>query len=264
MNGSAGASPPRDGRVALVTGAGRGIGRAIAVRLTGDGARVMAVARTADELSGLADETGAEWLADTVATPDGCGRIIEETERRFGRIDILVNNAAIGSTGEQLTWLQDSARWREAMAVNLDAPFELTRLALPGMIDRGWGRIVMIGSIASLAAGVAPAMSAYAVSKHGLLGLTRAVALEAAEYGVTCNAVLPGTVRTKASELKVAEEAARAGTTLEEAWAARAARTVAGRLVKAEEVAAVVGFLASEDASAVNGETIGVALQAFG
>ncbi len=150
------------------------------------------------------------------------------------------------------------------MAVNLDAPFELTRLTLPGMIDRHWGRIVMIGSIASLAAGVAPAMGAYATSKHGLLGLTRAGAREAAAYGVTCNAVLPGSVRTKASELKVAEEAARAGTTLEEAWAARAARTVAGRLVKAEEVAAVVGFLASDDASAVNGETVGVALQAFG
>lgn len=264
MTGAAGASKPNDGRVALVTGAGRGIGRAIAVRLAGDGARVMAVARTADELSGLAAETGAEWLAETVATADGCRRIVEETKRRFGRIDILVNNAAIGSAGEQVIWLQDPARWREAMAVNLDAPFELTRLTLPGMIDRGWGRIVMIGSIAGLAAGVAPAMSAYATSKHGLLGLTRAVALEAAAYGVTCNAVLPGSVRTKASELKVAEEAARAGTTLEEAWAARAARTVAGRLVKAEEVAAVVGFLAGEDASAVNGETIGVALQAFG
>ena len=264
MNPSPGTIRPKDGRVALVTGAGRGIGRAIAVRLAADGARVMAVARTADELSGLAAETGAEWFADTVATPAGCERIVAETERRFGRIDILVNNAGIGSAGEQLIWLQNPERWREAMAVNLDAPFELTRLALPGMIERGWGRILMIGSIASLAAGIAPAMSAYATSKHGLLGLTRAVALEAAAYGVTCNAVLPGSVRTKASELKVAEEAAGAGITPDEAWEARAARTLAKRLVTAEEVAATVAFLASEDASAVNGETIGVALQAFG
>lgn len=255
---------PKDRRVALVTGAGRGIGRAIAVRLAADGARVMAVARTADELSGLAAEIGAEWLADTVATPEGCERIVAETNRRFGRIDILVNNAAMGSAGENLTWLQDPARWREAMAVNLDAPFELTRLTLPGMIDRGWGRVVMIGSVASLAAGIAPGMSAYATSKHGLLGLTRAVALEVGASGVTCNAVLPGSVRTRASELKVAEEAVRAGITPDEAWEARAARTQAGRLVKAEEVAAAVAFLASEDASAVNGEAIGVALQAFG
>ena len=264
MTGSGGAGRPGEGRVALVTGAGRGIGRAIAVRLAADGVRVMAVARTADELSELGAETGAEWFADTVATTEGCERIVEETERRFGRVDILVNNAGLGSAGERVTWLQDSARWREAMAVNLDGPFELTRLSLPGMIDRGWGRIVMIGSIAGLAAGVASGMGAYATSKHGLLGLTRAVALEVAAHGVTCNAVLPGSVRTSASELKVAEEAARAGTSVEEAWAARAARTLAGRLVKADEVAAVVAFLASEDASAVNGETIGVALQAFG
>ncbi len=224
----------------------------------------MAVSRTAEELAELAAETGAEWLAATVATSNGCSRIVEETERRLDPIDIVVNNAGIGSAGEQLTWLQDPARWREAIAVNLDAPFELTRLTLPGMIDRNWGRIVMVGSLASLAAGMAPGMGAYAASKHGLLGLTRAVALEVSAYGVTCNAVLPGTVRTKTSELKVAEEAARTGTTPEEAWAARVARTHAGRLVKAEEVAAVVGFLASDDASAVNGEAIGVALQTFG
>jgi 3-hydroxybutyrate dehydrogenase len=257
-------SRPQGDRVALVTGAGRGIGRAIAVRLAADGVRVMAVARTADELSELAAETGGEWLADTVATAGGCERIVEETERRYGRIDVLVNNAGIGSVGEQLTWLQDPARWHEAMAVNLHAPFELARLTLPGMIDRGFGRIVMIASLASLAAGVAPGMSAYATSKHGLLGLTRAVALEVAAHGVTCNAVLPGSVRTRTSELKVAEEAERSGSTVEEAWQAREARTVAGRLVRAEEIAAVVAFLASEEASAVNGETIGVALQAYG
>ena len=160
MTGLTSTSRPQGDRVALVTGAGRGIGRAIAVRLAADGVRVMAVARTADELSELAAETGGEWFADTVATAEGCERIVEETERRYGRIDVLVNNAGIGSAGEQLTWLQDPARWHEAMAVNLHAPFELARLTLPGMIDRGFGRIVMIASLASLAAGVAPGMSA--------------------------------------------------------------------------------------------------------
>src|SRR4029077_6769233 len=97
------------------------------------------------------------------------------------------------------------------MPLNLAAPFELTRLVLPGMIERRFGRVVMVCSLASLAAGVAPGMSAYVVSKHGLLGLTRAVAVEVAPYGITCNAVLPGSVRTATAELKVAEEAARAG-----------------------------------------------------
>jgi NAD(P)-dependent dehydrogenase (short-subunit alcohol dehydrogenase family) len=150
------------------------------------------------------------------------------------------------------------------MALNLDAPFELTRLALPGMLERGSGRIVMVGSLASLGAGVAARMSAYAVSKHGLLGLARAVAIEVSGTGVTCNAVLPGSVRTATAEIRVASEAALAGTTIEEAWAARAARTPAGRLITPEEVAAAIAFLASDAASGVNGEAISVALQAFG
>jgi NAD(P)-dependent dehydrogenase (short-subunit alcohol dehydrogenase family) len=146
------------------------------------------------------------------------------------------------------------------MAVNLDAPFELTRLVLPEMIERGWGRIVMVCSLASLRGGVAPGMSAYAASKHGLLGLTRAVAVEVAAHGVTCNAVLPGSVRTRTAELKVAEEAQLAGTSVQAAWEARAARTTSGRLIEADEVAAAIAFLAGEDASGINGQALGVTL----
>ena len=150
------------------------------------------------------------------------------------------------------------------MALNLDAPFELTRRVLPGMIERRFGRIVMVASLASLAAGVVPGMSAYAVSKHGLLGLVRAVSVEVAGYGVTCNAVLPGSVRTRTAELKVAEEADRAGGTIDEAWAARAARSYAGRLVGETEVAAAIRFLVAEEASGVNGEALGIGLQPWG
>ncbi len=146
------------------------------------------------------------------------------------------------------------------MAINLDAPFDLTRRTLPEMIDRGWGRIVMVCSLASVRGGVAPGMSAYAASKHGLLGLMRAVAVEAAPYGVTCNAVLPGSVRTATAELKVAEEASAAGTSVEAAWEARIARTTGGRLVEAEEVAATIVFLAGESASGVNRQAVGVSL----
>jgi NAD(P)-dependent dehydrogenase (short-subunit alcohol dehydrogenase family) len=257
-------SAPLAGRVALVTGAGRGIGRATAARLAADGATVMAVARTAAELESFAAETGAEWLAADLAEPGSCVRAVEETERRLGRVDVLVNNAGVGSAGERPVWEQDPTRWRHAMTLNLDAPFELTRLALPGMIERGSGRVVMVCSLASLAAGVIPGMSAYVASKHGLLGLMRAVAVEVAPYGVTCNAVLPGSVRTATAELKVVEEAARSGASVEEAWAARAARSYAGRLVTNAEVAAAIAFLASDEASGVNGEALGVGLQPWG
>jgi NAD(P)-dependent dehydrogenase (short-subunit alcohol dehydrogenase family) len=247
-----------DGRVALVTGAGRGIGRATAVRLTQAGARVMAVARTAAELTELATEVPVQWLAADVTI--AAERIVAETRARLGPVDILVNNAGVGSAGEQPVWDQSPARWRQTLSVNLDAPFGLTRLVLPGMIERGWGRVIMVASLAALPGGVAPGMSAYATSKHGLLGLMRAVAVEAAGYGVTCNAVLPGSVRTRASEHKVAEEARRAGITVEAAWEARVARTTGGRLVTAAEVADTIAFLASGEAAGINGQALGVTL----
>jgi NAD(P)-dependent dehydrogenase (short-subunit alcohol dehydrogenase family) len=226
--------------------------------------RVMAVARTAGELATLTDEVGATALVADLSSRDQCARVVEKTLEDLGRIDVLVNNAGAGSADERLTWLQDPGQWRYSMAVNLDAPFELTRLVLPGMLERGSGRIVMVASLASLAAGVVPGMSAYAASKHGLLGLMRAVAIEVAANGVTCNAVLPGSVRTATAERKVAREAELAGVTIDAAWAARAARTAAGRLIQAEEVASTIAFLTSDAASGINGEAISVALQAFG
>jgi NAD(P)-dependent dehydrogenase (short-subunit alcohol dehydrogenase family) len=248
-----------DGRVAVVTGAGRGIGRATAERLARDGARVMAVARTAEELTDLAHETPTvQWLAADVTVD--AERIVAETRERVGEIEVLVNNAGAGSAGEQPVWAQSLERWRATLAVNLDAPFALTRLVLGDMINRGWGRVVMVSSLAAVEGGVAPGMSAYATSKQGLLGLMRAVAVEVAGHGVTCNAVLPGSVRTRTSERKVAEEAQAAGTTVEAAWEARAARTTGGRLVTTTEVADTIAFLCSDAASGVNGQTVGVTL----
>lgn len=221
----------------------------------------MAVSRTEQDLAALSSEADVQYLAETVATAEGCARIVEETRRRLGPIEILVNNAGLGSYREREVWNQDPAVWRESMAVNLDAAFELTRHAVRDMLEVGFGRIVMVCSTASVAAGIAPGMSAYAAAKHGLLGLTRAVALDVARFGVTCNAVLPGSVRTATAELKVEQEAARSGVSVEEAWAARAAGYEAGRLVTAEEVAGTIAFLASAEASGINGESVTVALQ---
>jgi NAD(P)-dependent dehydrogenase (short-subunit alcohol dehydrogenase family) len=249
--------PVKD-KVALVTGAGRGIGRATALALAERGARVLAVSRTEAELVALARRLPLEYVAETVATAEGCERIVAEARRRLGPIDILVNNAGIGSAKERAIWEQDPDAWRETLAVNLDGPFHLTRLAATDMVERGWGRIVMVSSTAGELGG--PAMSAYCASKHGVIGLMRAVAQDVGRFDVTCNAVLPGWVRTEMAERSAAREAERRGITVDEVWRERAAVYPPGRVVAPEEVAATIAFLASEEASGINGEALTVSL----
>jgi NAD(P)-dependent dehydrogenase (short-subunit alcohol dehydrogenase family) len=241
-------------RVALVTGAGRGIGRAAALALAERGADVMVTSRTEEELETL----GLPYVVESVATEEGCARIVEETRSRLGPVEILVNNAGIGSAHERAIWEQDPGVWRETMAVNLDGPFHLTRLASRDMRERGWGRIVMVSSTAGQLGGRAE--SAYDSSKHGVIGLMRSVAQDVGEFGGTCNAVLPGWVRTEMAERSARAEAAARGLTVDDVWTERADVYPAGRVVEAEEVAAAIAFLASEEASGVNGEAIRVAL----
>jgi NAD(P)-dependent dehydrogenase (short-subunit alcohol dehydrogenase family) len=244
-------------RTALVTGAGRGVGRATAMSLAARGDRVLAVARTEPDLRSLAAEVPVEYLVETVATADGCSRIAQEAARLLGHVDILVNNAGV-DMDEPPIWDQATSTWREAMAVNLDAPFELTRLLAGGMIRRRWGRIVMVSSTAGSIGG--PSMAAYCASKHGVLGLMRSVACDVAPFGVTCNAVSPGWVRTPMSEGTAEREAARRGVAARQVWDERASSYAAGRVVEPAEVASVIAFLASEAAAAINGEAITVAL----
>jgi NAD(P)-dependent dehydrogenase (short-subunit alcohol dehydrogenase family) len=246
------------GRVAIVTGAGRGIGRATALALAASGARVLGVSRTESELASLADEAPVEVLAESVATEEGCERIVAEARRRLGPVEILVLNAGIGSGHERAIWEQDPAVWRETMAVNLDAPFFLSRLVAADIKDRGWGRIVMVSSTSGEIG--APRMSAYTASKHGLMGLMRAVAHDIGPHGGTCNAVLPGWVRTEMAERSARLAAERRGVTVEEIWAERAASYPPNRVVTPEEVAAAIAFLASDEASGINAEGITVAL----
>ena len=247
-----------DGRVTIVTGAGRGIGRATALALASRGARVLGVSRTEDELASLADGASIEVLAESVATEAGCERIVAEARHRLGPVEILVLNAGIGSGHEREIWAQETSVWRESMAVNLDGPFFLCRAASADMKEGGWGRIVMVSSTSGEVG--SPSTSAYTASKHGLMGLMRSVAQDLGPHGATCNAVLPGWVRTEMADRKARQEGASRGLTVEEIWAERAAGYPAGRVLAPVEVAEVIAFLASEAASGINGEGLTVAL----
>ncbi len=244
-------------RVALVTGASSGIGRATVEHLRRQGVLVMAVARRKELLEQLAAESGALYYATSLDSQEACEAAVEETTRRLGPIGILVNNAAIGSASDAELLELDRSTWRCMAAVNLEAPMWLSQLAGRHMVAAGWGRIVNVSSTSALAGEAESA--AYCITKAGLLGLTRSLALDLARHGVTCNAVLPGWVRTEMSERSALREAASTGVTAEEVWRRRAAGYPAGRVVTSAEVAATIAFLASEQASGINGESIVVA-----
>jgi len=243
-----------NGRVALVTGGGRGIGREAAMLLTAAGARVMVTARSESELA----STGLEYVVADLGTAEGCGRAVTETERRLGPIDLLVVNHGIGSAHERLVWEQDPAVWRETIRINLDGPFELTRLTVGSMCKRGFGRVVFTSSTAGEKA--EHSGSAYSASKHGLIGLARAVAQDAGPFNVTSNAVLPGWVRTAMAERSAKATAERRGISVEDVWRERAAMYPQNRVLEPREVAQVIAFLCSDAAGGVNGEAITVAL----
>jgi NAD(P)-dependent dehydrogenase (short-subunit alcohol dehydrogenase family) len=245
-------------RTALVTGGGRGIGRATAIALARAGVRVTVTARTEAEVAAVAEEIGGDFVAASAATAEGCAEIVEETRRRSGPIDILVCSAGVGAWGERPIWELPDERWRETLATNLDGPFFLSRLVTRDMTARGFGRIVFVSSTAGEVGG--PSQPAYCASKHGVIGLMRAIAQDVIPFGVTCNAVLPGWVRTRMADDDVAFEAQRTGRSAEEIWAAHAAEYAAGRVLDPDEVAAAIAFLCSDAASGVNGEAMRVAL----
>src|SRR6185312_4772549 len=188
------------GRTALVTGAGSGIGRAVAVRLAAAGARVVALDRNAEAVAALAAEIGAVPLPMDLADPDAIGAF-------DGDAAIVVNNAGL----QHVAPVQDFPADRFALIqkVMVEAPFRLVRAALPAMYAAGWGRIVNISSVHGLRA--SPFKAAYVTAKHGLEGLSKVVALEAAGRGVTANCVNPGYVRTPLVEDQIADQAATHG-----------------------------------------------------
>ena len=243
-----------EGHVALVTGGGRGIGRATAELLASRGAKVMCVARSEQDLA----DVGLEYSMADLGTSEGCAHVVAEAEQQLGPIEILICNHGIGSAHERVIWEQQPEVWSETMRVNLDGPFHLSRLVMPGMIERQFGRIVFTSSTAGLVA--EHAGSAYNSSKHGLLGLMRSVATDGGSHGITSNAVLPGWVRTAMAERSASQEAKDRSITTDQVWEERAASYPPGRVATPQEVAEMIAFLASEESSGVSGEAIRVAL----
>ena len=227
-------------RTALITGAGRGIGRACAIALATAGYRVALTARSENELAATAAECGPDALvvpAD-ITEPGAVDRIFEAVEAAYAAPDVLVANAGGAVTGA-IGKITD-ADWQHMLDLNLTAPFRCVRRALPAMVQSQWGRIVAIGSVASRQG--APYIASYVAAKHGLLGLIRATAAEVVRTGVTVNAVCPGFVDSPMTDASVANIVEATGRTPAEARAILESRQPINRLITPEEVAAAVLF----------------------
>jgi len=245
------------GHHAVVTGAGSGIGRATAERLAEAGCQITLIGRHIGRLNETADRIGDPAFAAPadVTDPDMLGAAIEAGRDRFGPVDILVNNAGAASSAPFLK--TDADAFRTMLALNLEAPALAARLVLPGMLTRRWGRIVNVASTAGLK-GYAY-VSAYVAAKHGLVGLTRALALEVASKGVTVNAVCPGFTETDLVARSIEAIIGKTGRTEEEARAALAANNPQGRLITPDEVAETIVWLCGDGASGINGAAVPVA-----
>lgn len=248
-------------RTAVITGGGRGIGRAIALAFASEGADIAVAARTLAQVESVAGEIADQFQVKVL--PVTCDvsdvRSVEQLFARvsefFGRgADILINNAGIAESAP-ITKTSDEL-WHRHLAINLTGSFYCTRAALPAMLEGGWGRIINVASIAGKVG--APYIAAYSASKHGLLGLTRSTALEVATKGITANAICPGYVDTEMTTRGVENITKKTGRSAEEAMAALRKMSPQDRLVTAEEVAALALLLASEEGGAINGQAINV------
>jgi len=240
------------GKNALVTGGGRGIGRAIAEALATSGAKVIVTGRSASELDLVAKKTGGVAVVADLSTTAGVRSLIDRVTELAPRIDVLVNNAGIAESA-RVDKTSDEI-WERTMAINATAPFMLCRAFLPKMIEARWGRVINIASSAGRT-GFAYT-SAYCASKHALVGLTRALAVEVGASGVTVNAICPGWVKTDMAAAAAANIASKTKRSQEDAEGALAAMSPQRRLMEAEEVAHLVVALSAEGARGIHGQAI--------
>jgi 3-oxoacyl-[acyl-carrier protein] reductase len=237
-----------EGRIALVTGASRGIGEAIAKRLAAEGATVIAAARSVDALARVVEQIQASGgtasaLALDLADPASIETGVKSALAAHGQIHVLVNNA--GVTEDNLILRMGKEAWDRVLATNLTGVFLLTQAVIKGMVRKRYGRIVNVTSVVGLMGNAGQAN--YAASKAGLIGLTKSVARELASRNITCNAVAPGFVETAMTEKMT-----------DEARAKLSGQIPLERLGAPEDIAAAAAFLASEEASYITGTVVNV------
>ena len=250
------------GRAAIVTGSTSGIGLGIARALAAAGADVMlnglgAAADVEQIRTSLAAECGVKVAYDgaDMSNPNAVAALVANAQRAFGSVDILVNNAGI----QHVAPVEDfpAAKWDAILAINLSAAFHAIKAALPGMKARGWGRIVNVASAHGLVA--SPFKAAYVAAKHGIVGLTKVVALEAAETGITVNAICPGYVWTPLVEKQIEDQAKSHGLPRERVVReVLLARQPNKRFATVEEIGALAVFLAGDSAASITGTALPV------
>ena len=242
--------PQMDGRVAIVTGAASGIGRAIAESFAQEGIQVVVADLNIEQGQCAADTTGGHFVMADLAVKDDCRRLVDESLAYYGSVDILVNNAGMQHVDSIEMFPVDI--WDKMLAVMLTAPFLLTKYVWQSMKASGWGRIVNVASIHSRVA--SPYKSAYVAAKHGLIGLTRTAALEGGAHGITVNAICPAYVDTAIVEDQIANQARTHGLppqdVIEQVMLEPAAIK---RLITPDEVASLAVYLCSDAAGAVTG-----------
>lgn len=248
---------PLSGRHALVTGAGRGIGAAIAARLAEEGARVTLLSRTQNQLDQVAATLGgcAQTVSADITDSQSIRWAFAQAVQSFGAVDILINNA--GQARSAALHRAPEELWDAMLAVNLTGTYHGIRAVLPAMIERGFGRIVNVASTAGIHG--YPYVTAYCAAKHGVIGLTRALALEVAQRNITVNAVCPGYTDTGFFEEAVANIQQTTGRSAETARSALTKSNPQGRLVQPREVAHTVAWLCLPGTESITGQSIAIA-----